>query len=234
MDDQAKESSPKKRKRGKVRKKRVDLHSSKEELDKRKSEWAPEKKGPDPMKQLKSEEKTKHRRFIANGSDSEDESANISDLMALANDFELNHGEEITKKMAHGRERLESDRAAGKADTKRQALDAMALERKHLMQVSSDDTSHSNNTTNISIMNAVPPVPQQFALQGMIPMQSMNQPFSVFLMLQSSMMQSFPRAAGLDLTSPFSAPWTTSHTNTRWPRDALLREFTATCRGAQN
>ena len=243
VDDQAKESSPKKRKRGKVRKKRVDLHSSKEELDKRKSEWAPEKKGPDPMKQLKSEEKTKHRRFIVDDSDSEDESANVSDLMALANDFELNHGEEITKKIAHGRERLESDRAAGKADTKRQALDAMALERKRLMQVSSDDTSHSNNTTNISInvnnsgatfMNAAPPVPQQFALQGMIPTQLMNQPFSAFPMLQSSMMQSFPRAAGLDLTSPFSAPWTTSHTNTRWPRDALLREFTATCRGAQN
>ena len=112
VDDKAKESSPKKRKRGKVRKKQVDLHSSKEELDKRKSEWAPEKKGPDPMKQLETEEKTKHRRFIADDSDSKDESANVSDLMALANDFELNHGEEITKKIAHGRERLESDRAA--------------------------------------------------------------------------------------------------------------------------
>ena len=144
-------------------------------MDKRKSEWAPEKKGPDPMKQLKTEEKTKHRRFIVDDSDSKDESANVSDLMALASDFELNHGEEITKKIAHGCESLESDRAAEKADTKRQALDAIALERKRLTQVSSNVTSHSNNTTSISInvnnsgatfMNAAPPVPSNLQCRG--------------------------------------------------------------------
>ncbi len=265
IDDKATESNRTKRQRTektkgkgkkKGRKKRVQLHATKGELERRKNEWVPESNDPDRMERLEAEEKAKQRRFIAPDSDSEDDTPpTLADLTKLANDFELNHGEEVDQKIAQGRERLESDRAADKAVATQQAREKLLKQRSGestshrelSKQVSSASTSHSNNTTNISInvnnsgatfTGAAPPDVQRqlLAMHGIVPAQPMDQALSALHMAQGGMMQPFPRSTGLDSSSSaVGLPWLPSQMNARRrPLDVLLREFVATCRGVQN